>query len=137
MSGQLDWLNDGAEASLDWSPRKVNVGWLLLLLLVPEVLEALAEELLLLAEACNIMKGTATRLPLPEAEEPELPEVAEVGVELLAPELPWLLSWTTANSTRPDCGLISTSFTVPMDVPDEPWICAPWICEARMAFWLP
>lgn len=82
------------------------------------------------AEAWSIVQGTATRLPLLLVVDDEVDDVAvELGV--------WAeeLSCTTANSTRPDCGLMRTSFTVPMLVPEEPWIWAPWTCEARMDLW--
>lgn len=52
----MDWLNAGADASLDWSPLNVNMCcWLL------ELDEELTAELPLL-EACKRVHGTATIL---------------------------------------------------------------------------
>lgn len=90
--------------------------------MVPEVeMDALEEAPL---DAWSMLHGTATSLlPLVVTDDPEL-DVAELE---LVSELVLIdeLSCTTANSTLPDWGLISTSLMLPMDEPDEPWICAP------------
>lgn len=81
-----------------------------------------------LPEARNRFQGTTICFPLPE--EALLPnllleDVSELVVELLVlAELPVpALNESTANSTRPELGLIMMSLIVPRASPEEDLIC--------------
>ncbi len=116
----------GADSNLLASPLKTKLGcWPLVL--VPAVLEV---ELVLLEEGRNNIHGTATCLPVPLKVDDVLPGVVvavelELELLLLAPAVPAPLKEITANSRRPEAGLIIVSLIVPISLPDDPVICAP------------
>jgi hypothetical protein len=91
-------------------------------------------------EARKRFQGTTICFPLPE--EGLLPnllfeDVSELVVELLAlAELPAPpLNERTANSTRPELGLIMMSLIVPRASPEEDLICELFNWLAGIAFW--
>jgi hypothetical protein len=116
----------GADCSLVVSPLNVNV-WL------PEDKDALVV-LLPDMDGFNKLHGTATCLP--ELDEVSLVLAAElVGDVPDADDEPAPLREMTANSTRPELGLIMTSLIVPRPSPDEDCTCELLSCDARMACW--
>jgi len=93
-------------------------------------------------EARNRFQGTTICFPLPEEAAPNLlfDEVSALVVEVLAlaelvPLVP-PLNESTANSTRPELGLIMMSLIVPRASPEEDLICELFNWLAGIAFWL-
>lgn len=128
---QLGWLKSvlaskfGADCNLLWSPANTKLGCCceLLALVLLEAAELPAPP----EDALNSIQGTTTCFP-PATEVEELIPVllAEVlpAVELELPAAPPETE-ITANSSRPDAGLIIVSLMVPISLPDELLTCAP------------
>ena len=152
---QLGWLRSvfasklGADCSLLTSPVKTKLGEAELLLVEAVELLELVDPAEVLApaedEGRNSIHGTATCFPpaceaddvLTEVPEvPEVPEVLEVldgldesaefePAELLFPAAELPDKEITANSRRPEAGLIIVSLMVPTSLPDDPLTWAP------------
>jgi hypothetical protein len=122
MSGQLPWLNEGAELSLVLSPVNTNIGCSIVLI---EVLLDAAE----LAGRSKV-HGTGTSFsPVVVVLAPVL-DVDGVVLPLIAEEL----NWITAKSILPESGLMITSLMVPSWSPDVVCTCAPVSLVARMSW---
>jgi hypothetical protein len=97
----------GADSNLVLSPEKTKLGCCKLVLLVAEALTPWLEER-------RSIQGTATCLPPAAGLVEELIPVLVDELELALPVLePGLVSDRTANSTRPDRGLMMVSLMVP------------------------
>jgi|SRR5215831_2681044 hypothetical protein len=128
ISGQLDWLNEGAASNLVVSPINMKVGWDDEETPVAPALETRSKE-----------NGTGTSLPSVEAVllvepgsvvelelELELEDVPdEVAPGLVLPPAAVPLSESTKNSNRPVAGLIMASSIVPSVWPELFWTVAP------------
>jgi len=102
----------GAESNLVLSPEKTKLCCCELMLLL---LEAVAEAFTPWLEERRSVHGTATCLPPAEELVEELMPVLVVDAELALPVLePELDNDRTANSTRPDTGLMMVSLMVPI-----------------------